>query len=258
MVKKIIFLMSFNDINLHLNSWKDLYSEFDKTFKNVFFVNSDYLKIINLKSKKFSKKKIKDLKNFKIFNPKSIKEFHDFINNDKVLIISNLSKGFNDYLINLYLNKKNISQLVIANRGNLQASVYYFMKYNLRFIYELIVYFFPRKLTPLLYEIGIFKKIDVRFDSNRKIINAFYKNKKRGFFKKPSIYQNMILSNSRNLESLKIKEKKSSKKIILFLDMEPDYRQMKWTPISIENIKSHYNKINLLLDKIQKTQKKKL
>ena len=57
MVKKIIFLMSFNDINLHLNSWKDLYSEFDKTFKNVFFVNSDYLKIINLKSKKFSKKK---------------------------------------------------------------------------------------------------------------------------------------------------------------------------------------------------------
>lgn len=258
MVKKIIFLMSFNDINLHLNSWKDLYSEFDKTFKNVFFVNSDYLKIINLKSKKFSKKKIKDLKNFKIFNPKSIKEFHDFINNDKVLIISNLSKGFNDYLINLYLNKKNISQLVIANRGNLQASVYYFMKYNLRFIYELIVYFFPRKLTPFLYEIGIFKKIDVRFDSNRKIINAFNKNKKRGFFKKPSIYQNMILSNSRNLESLKIKEKKSSKKIILFLDMEPDYRQMKWTPISIENIKSHYNKINLLLDKIQKTQKKKV
>ncbi len=254
--KKIVFLLSFDDIELYLNAWRNLLTEFDKEFTNIYFVNSDYLKIINLKSKNFSPKKIKNLSNFKIFNPKSIKEFNNFIDNDEILLINNTGKGFNDYLINFNLNKKNITQFMIANTGNLQASVYYFMKYNLRFIYELFVYYLPRKLTPIFYELGIFKKIDVRFESNKKITNAFDKNRKKRYFKRPTIYKKMVTTSSRNLSTLN--KKKISKKIILFLDMEPDYRQMKFTKISDEDIKTHYLKISLLLKKLEETQKKKV
>ena len=83
--KKIVFLLSFDDIELYLNAWRNLLTEFDKEFTNIYFVNSDYLKIFNLKSKNLSQKKIKNLTNFKIFNPKSIKEFNNFIDSDKIL-----------------------------------------------------------------------------------------------------------------------------------------------------------------------------
>ena len=67
----------------------------------------------------------------------------------------------------------------------------------------------------------------------------------------------MILVNSRNLGNLINLNRKSSEDIILFLDMEPDYRQMNFTKIHKDTINIHYKKISILLNFLKKKLKKK-
>ena len=132
------------------------------------------------------------------------------------------------------------------------------MHYNAKFIKYYFFFILPQKLTALLASIGIFPKIDIRFESNKKIVNGFKKNNKKKFFRIPTFYKEMIIVKSRNYDQIHSIKGKIQEDIILLIDMEPDYRHMNYTSIKKKEIDDHYKKLNLLLDYLQKTYKKKI
>ena len=103
--------------------------------------------------------------------------------------------------IEYYVFKKiNVPQIVIANIGNIQGSVFYYMK-ELQVLSSNIFNSLSKKLAAILSSIG-FSKIDIRFTSNKKLLDNFEKNKKK-FLKLKSIYKEMILVKSKAFDNLK-------------------------------------------------------
>ena len=256
--QSLIFLVSFDDFKLFFTAWNSFISKTLAKVDEVYFLNSDNFQIVKETTKKVNVKNLAKKYKAKFINIENYNDLDFFLEKKKPLIINCIGKGLNYYRLYYFLSKKNIPQVAVANIGNIQAPIYYWMHYNAKFIKYYFFFILPQKLTALLASIGIFPKIDIRFESNKKIVNGFKKNNKKKFFRIPTFYKEMIIVKSRNYDQIHSIKRKIQEDIILLIDMEPDYRHMNYTSIKKKEIDDHYKKLNLLLDYLQKTYKKKI
>ena len=96
--KELIFLVSYSGLDAYLNFQKNFINLACQNFKEIYFMNSDHLKILPEKlsvKKKISKKVYSGFpKKIKFFNPKNFKDLEDFLKNKNPLVINNIGRTF--------------------------------------------------------------------------------------------------------------------------------------------------------------------
>ena len=211
-------ITSFKNLDKVVTSYKFTLNEFSKSFKNLYIVNSDYLKFFpdnfqNYENLDFGS----DLsKKIKFINLENYKAFKQFIHNKKIILIDTLGNSFPEMKIRYFLNQENVELIMISNVGNIQGSAKPVLS-------KFISYYFFKKIPYLislmLYGIGVFKKIKVRFLTNKDIYDNF---KKKTF----SYVEKILLINSRSFDESKLNDKKIENNSIVFLN--PDINHPEW------------------------------
>ena len=263
--KEIIFLVSFSALEAYLNFQKYFIYLVSKNFKHIYFMNSDFIKLFPEEyalDRNFDKKVYKKFpKNIKFFNPKNFNQLDNFLKDKNPIIINNIGRTFETYGILYYLKKYDVPQILLGNIGNLQATIYYWHKYNINIVKYFFTKLVSRWITRILVFLRIFSQVEIRFISNNKIYEGFNKNSKSILSKIfPPYYKELILVKSKiyDKNNKKLKDKISNKYIV-HLDQDPDYREMKVVDELDKNlIKDHYIKLNNLLNLLSKTYKKKV
>ena len=259
MKKKIIHLSSFKNIGVLHTAFKSFFELLSQNFDEIIIVNIDNLQLFSKKNIQYSNYKIRKKfpKKVKFFNPKNFQQLKDKLDFKNSVLINNLVSTFENYKILRFIKKANVPQVVVANLGNVQGSSFYFWKKNFNYYVKNFTTHLPKKLAVILSSIGFFSKIDIRFTSNKKIFNSFVKNKKK-FFRKPTIYKEMILAKSLTFD--KIKKDNLSEKYITLLDYDPDYDEMVQETGKLNQLikKKHYLSSKIFLKKLSKVFKKKV
>jgi hypothetical protein len=209
---------SFKNLDKIIVSYKFILNQFSKNFKNLYIINSDYLKFFPKKYKNYKYSNFKNDLNNKInfINPKNYNEFKNFIEKKKLVLIDTLGNSFSEMKVRYLINKKNIDTIMISNIGNIQGSTKpIFSKFISYYFYKKVPYI----ITLILYGIGIFKKIKVRFVTNKDIFSNFKK-------KKFSYTEKVLPINSRAFDESKLFKKKIKNNFITFLN--PDLNHPEW------------------------------
>ena len=121
--KEILFLLSFPTIPTYSSQNKLFINEICNNFKHVYFVNSDNL-VERTKVKKYNNKNFLNLpKKVKFFNPIDYNSLDLFLKNKSPLVIPLLNRTFKYYSLLFYLKRKNITQVEVANVGNIQGGL---------------------------------------------------------------------------------------------------------------------------------------
>ena len=266
--KEIIFLLPFPSIPRYIIKRELFINEICNNFKYVYFVNSDNL-VERTKVKKYNKKNFLNLpRKVKFFNPIDYNSLDLFLENKSPLVIPSLNRDFKYYSLLFYLKRKNITQVEIANAGNIQGGLGDYLYSNiLPFIKRFFIKIIFRKIAVILSTLGIFPKVDIKFLSNRALYNLFIKRKKK-FFKLPSFYKEFVLVKSKQFDYFNKIKKKLSEDIILLLDIDVDWPEVRFTlPPEVKDstgkiaqnlVDEHYKKLNQFLEKLSKIFKKKI
>tara|TARA_X000000950_G_scaffold288691_1_gene406774 strand:- start:2821 stop:4053 length:1233 start_codon:yes stop_codon:yes gene_type:complete len=264
MIKKkyIAFLCSSNDLNQLLGTHKSLFKKLNHNFKKVYLINFIYFKIFSdaygIKNK-FNhelKDNIKKPQNLEIFTPQTLKELKDFMLDKEIIGIQNLSRNISDLRIHYLMAKFNIIQIIISNFGFFNSRFKTSTKDKFSKPFSNFFYFLNKsigqKITLFLSNLRIFKKIEIRFTSDKKMLERINKSiLKRIFFKLNFFYvKEIILVNSKNYDDFKENNFLSSQnKIVLldiFLDHPEAYEIIK--KISDEDKEKHYRNLNKFLN----------
>lgn len=243
-------ITSFEHLDKVINSYKLILKELSKEFGKIYIINNDNLKFF-YKKKKYNFKFKKDFNsNLVLFDPSNTKEFIEFTKNKKLVLINSFGRKFSEMKTHFILNKKNITQIMISNIGNIQGDT---SSIGTRKIYKLIFKQLPHYLTILFYGFGLFKKVSVRFISNLFI----YKNFRSPIF---SQAEKMIPINSRAYDQLILNKKKKENKYIVFLDHSINHPE--WIDrrglINKKFEKKIYEITEIFLEKLSKLYKKKV
>lgn len=246
--KKINYYLigSSKNILVNLNIYKYYYNKF-KGFK---VIVTDNLKLIKNDDLKKNIKIIKKKFNFDYCIPKKEVDLNTILKQKNLILINNLERSLNNFKILRLIKSNRIRQIRINNFGNIQGAVK--KKFFIKYVDEKIYNFF------LL--LNIFQRIDIRFISNKKYIQSIEKSKIKSFLHKKNFfyYKKNILVNSIVYDQEKREAKKNN--FILHLDYDPSYHhEIENEPkIEIEEIKSHYKKLNDYLLYLSKIFKKKV
>jgi len=250
--KEIIFLTPSSSLPiLKTSPYLATLTSLAKEHRSFTFVNSDQLE---LPSRKGTLKMVG--KEFKYFNPSSFSEFNTFLKNkEDIIIINNLSRTFSFFKLLIFLRIKNYPQILISNLGNIQDNVFNYFEINITYLKRLLTINLPDKICWLLSVLGIFKKIEARFVSNKNIYNHYNKKSKfrKNFF---SYYKRIILVRSNFFEIYNNKSNKISNDFIVLLDYYPYYGEL--YNLHAKDVADHYLKLNKLLNTLQKIFKKKI
>ena len=201
-------ITSFEYIDKVINTYKLILNELSNEFNEVYIINNDNLKFFRSKKKYKIKKKKKLDKKIIFYNPKNASEFNKFVENKKIILINSFGRSFSEMKTHFLLNKRNIHQIMISNIGNIQGSNIYVGK---NIITNLFLKKISHYLTLIFYGMGIFKKVSVRFISNKYILENF----------KPKLFsqaKKMIPINSRAHEDILKNKMSKQQKYIVFLD----------------------------------------
>ena len=247
-LKNIYILFDIESISVFVRIYEKIFFIFNKEKINIHFININFKK----KNKNYLEIYKKKFRYLKIFQPNNTSDLKNYILKEKGVIFKNYVDLFNYYKINYTLKKINFNIVEIANLGNVQQSEFYYIKKNIHFLKKLFFYYFPKKLSLVLYNLGLFKKISIRFESNYKIYKSFKKNKKKNLlFKKYSKYLKMI--NVKSIIFEKFGNKKFSNKYITLLEFDPSYIEEKRSKKhSKKNLDDYYLKMNKILKQIKK------
>ena len=249
---KIGLVTSFKDLKKVINSFSFNLNYLSKHFDDIYIINSENLNFISSDKIDLDQEYMfKNLpKKVKLFNPKSKKEFTNFIGKNNFIIINSLGYSFSEIKTHYLLNKKNIKQIMISNVGNIQWAT---KSEPFRYIYYLIFKKFCRYFYLFLYGIGILKKISFRFVTNRDL----YENFQKKIF---SNISNMVLVNSKSFDILKLSNYSVQEDYIVFLN--PDINHPEWIvkrgKIDEEKEKRIYCVFNKFLSQLSKYYNKKV
>ena len=241
-------------------------------FKKVYLINFIYFKIFSdaygIKNK-FNhelKDNIKKPQNLEIFTPQTLKELKDFMLDKEIIGIQNLSRNISDLRIHYLMAKFNIIQIIISNFGFFNSRFKTSTKDKFSKPFSNFFYFLNKsigqKITLFLSNLRIFKKIEIRFTSDKKMLERINKSiLKRIFFKLNFFYvKEIILVNSKNYDDFKENNFLSSQnKIVLldiFLDHPEAYEIIK--KISDEDKEKHYRNLNKFLNLMSNYYKKEV
>ncbi len=262
--KYLAFLCSTNDINYVLGPHEDLFKKIDNNFDKFYIINFIYLKLFSDVSgiknifNDNIKKNIEVPKNLEIFTPKSINEFKKFMFDKQIIGIQNLSRNLSDLLIHYVIAKSKIQQIMISNFGFFNTKFKTSINDKISRPFANFFYFLNKsigqKIILFLTNIRIFNKIDVRFTSDKGMLERINKNFLKKILYKLNLFysKEIILINSKIYDSFNKKTfQENQNKIVLldtFLD-HPDGSSI-IKKVSDENKKKHYINLKLFIEKI--------
>lgn len=257
-----------HSLNGIFNTHRFFINRLSENFNKVVFIDLTNFKIktnFNKVELNFSfrdKVRYKVPKNVIFFKPKTIKELQDFLINKNFVSILNLGRNFSDFKIHYILSKLKMKFVQISYLGNLQtkqiivksklcSGIKYYLFKNIS--HKLIVFF---------SNFGIFPKLQIRFMTDKSILESI----KKSFFKKIFFKFNLfyakkfILVNSLFYDIFKYEKNNVSEKYIVLLDTDFSHPESVSIRGYVDNfvIYEHYKKLNILLKHFQKLFKKKI
>ena len=257
---QILFITNFSSINSTYNTHELLIKHLAKKFNKLIFVNAE--KLLSREKKILFIDKFFKRSNKIILKNINFERFSKLTKDKNNIVILNLNLDPNNFKIFRYLNTKNFKLLMISNIGNFQKFALTdrnksFLKI-LKYIYK--KYLFPKFLT-IISNIGIVKKVDIRFSSNKNYLENIKKNSFKNFLYKNNYLftKKIIIVNSKASDLNFIDKKRNSQKYIIHLDQDLTYKHVQEiTKFKSENIDLHYEYLNIFLKRISKILKKKL
>ncbi len=243
-------LRFLKNANYFFENTKNIYSKKD------FLINKKNSKLI------MKNKNLKLPNNVEFFNPLNSQDFKNFMIDKDIVIINSFGRNLNELKIHFLLNNYNIKQIQISNFGNLQGALVPVKNLNLMAWINKLIHDSGHFFIVILSSLGLVPKIDIRFISNKKIVNGLKKGFKSYIFSKLNIfyYKKHIMINSKSYDLLFSDKPRIKNEKIVLLDImlnHPEYIQM-GSKSSAENTKKFYYKINKLLNYLSKAYKKKV
>ena len=197
----------------------NLYNNIVKKYGKIIFINCHYL--VDKENISIDNKLRKD-KKFIFFHPKNYNELNDFLKNNKIYMINNLSLKLYHLKIYFLLNKNNIYQIEIDNLGIF--SNYKLENWDVVEFKKKIYFLYIKKFSYLIYRILFFLKIlkskDKLFISRKDIYKDYLKKFKNNPFIKPR-YRKIIPT---RLKSDSFINKKLPEKFIVYLDQNINHK----------------------------------
>ncbi len=195
--KYVSLLGSFHNLQATTDMCRQLIETLSKNFEKIYIINSKNLEF-------FNKNRNNEEKNYKInipnncilFNPKNFKEFNEFLIDKDILVINNFGKTIKDLKIHLFLRYKNIKMIQISNIGypNRQPFILDFKKNKILYLKYFFKWIIFRRVVVLLGTLGLAAKNEIRFSSNKLILESIEKNPIKNFlYKKKLFYAKKII-----------------------------------------------------------------
>ena len=260
MKKQIFVIIDFENINTNFITNEYTYNKLLDYYKEITFVNCQF----NKKNQSLISPEIKKkLRRYKIKWPSSEREFINYFNNKKTIIINVIPKHFNYLKIYFLLNKVKAKQIIISNVGQIQGTWSNLKdKYNLSYLLIIM----NNKLCPLLISflsfLNLIPKIDIRFLSNKSLLESIKNSMIKNFCYTNNLFhtKKIIPINSKFSDEYNEKKIKLSQKYITHLDIDINYKHKIDTSRKYkkEIITKHYYHLNNFLYNLQKIFKKKV
>ncbi len=260
--KYIAFLCTSNDLNQLLGTHKSLFKKLNDNFEKFYLINFIYFKIFSdvyaIKNK-FNhelKDNVKQPQNLEIFTPRTVKELKDFMLDKEIIGIQNLSRNISDLRIHYLMAKFNIIQIMISNFGFFNSAFKNSIKDKFLKPFSNFFYFLNKsvgqKITLFLSNLRVFKKIEIRFTSDKKMLERINKSILKKFFFKLNFFytKEIILVNSKSYDDFKEKNFLINQTKIVLLDIFLDHPEGNEIikKISDEDKKKHYKNLNEFLN----------
>ena len=275
-----LFINDLKRFNSLVITHRFLFQKICENFEKLFIINIENLCFFpsgasgfNNKDFFFDKKKRKlivknkNLKlpnNIEFFQPLDTNDFKKFMFDKDIVGINTFGRTFKELKVHFLLKKYNIKQIQISNIGNIQTQVVpikntYWKAWIYKFQHD-----YGHKLTMLLSNFGMVSKIDIRFVSNKEIINNLKSTKgiKNFLFKKFNLFycKKHILVNSDSYDIIASSKPTIKEEKIVLLDIMFDHE---WTiamgsNLVVKDTKGFYFRMKKLLNNLSKVYKKKV
>ena len=265
--KYLAFIRSFSGLEAQMNSQDYVWEALSKNFERIYFINDDNLKFFpNFKQewiqKKYDFEEIYKFvpKNVILFNPKNTKEFENFLKDKEIVSISNFRKLFQDLKTHYLMKKYKIKQIQILNFGHgFGMHQHVPIKNFLKFLNWQNKLFF-QKLTTFLSSLGLISKIDIKFISDKEVLENITKNPIKNFLYKNKLLfaKELILTNSRSYDILLEKKYDLAEDYIVLLNANLNYWQEKEFrgKFSKKRVEEHYYYLKKFLQRLSNEYKK--
>lgn len=256
-------IIDINNLGHYIHAHELLITKISNHFEKFYVINVSNCKLTIFKNSFLSWNTFNDKdksevlkklpKNFVFINPKNINELKTFFKNKDFLLINNIGRTFPELALYFKLSSKKIRQIIVSNISNNEAGLIvspFSAKLKIIFGKKL-----PAKIISLLMIIGVLKKFEIRFDSNRKMINAFKKQKKIN-----RIYNKVIPVNNRSFDSFKLSKLKVAEDFIVLIDANLNHKEdvAARGKVDEKSLNHHYERLNNLLKKLQNFYQKKV
>ena len=255
MVKKkkyLAIITQYREIDSMKTTMGFVLKKLSQEFESIYFINAETIGFFppNFNhDTSYIKKCLPN--NFILFEPKTTKEFSNFLNDKELLVINCFGRYFSSIKIHYLLKKFKIKQVQLTNVGQKNSSSMTSIKYPLKGIIHRIKKSFP-KITLILANIGLVEKIDIRFLSNKIFLKNIKKDKIKNFLynKKFFFAKELIEVNSIASDILKNEKKEITEDYIVHIDANLNYydQTVLRGNVSEKIIQQHY----LYLDKFLK------
>ena len=262
--KKYISIMTdFLGISGLLTTEKTHILELSNNFEKVFIINTKNLEF-------FSKKKYSDMpnliydlpKNIELVNPQNVQEFKNFLSNKKIIVLNFFGRSFKELKIHFLIKKFNLPQVQITTVGNEQFRNTLSNKFLMKKINFLINRILSQKICKFLALLNLVQKIDIRFISNKYIIeninNSFFK---KFLYEKKLLYtKKIVLVNSLAYDHFQLSNQKITEEYIVHIDTSINYYHKTDIRGKLEKkyIDLHYLYLEKFLKKLSNEFKKKV
>lgn len=247
----------------HLHIHKNLVDEISKNFEKVYLINDQYLRLFPKLAKKiyFEDFENDDIDipfkpdNFYLFNPKNQNEFSFFCKDKELILINNSGKHFFDLNTLYILKKNNIKLIQIMNLGVMKSDserplIKNFVNYVIFHFNQTIF----KKITVMLSNLKILPKIEIRFLSDKTVLESIFKNKiKKFLYLNKLLYTKEIIEvNSRTYDIFSKEKFELSEDYIVHLDAGLNIRHEKQLrgELSEDLIIKHYKQLNKFLERL--------
>ncbi len=265
MIKKTCLAWIVNGSNYQatIKSNSYLISHLKKNFEKIYLINFYKFKIFRKKNETEISNDIKKIENLYYFCPENILQLKDFLKDKKIIGILNIGKKMKDLKTHIILNFFNIKLIQASNVGNIQWShnPSHSKKFLEKIGLKLDKIFFP-KLINILSIFRLVPKVEIRFITNRSLIENIKKSRLKYFLYKYKLFHSkeLILINSRTFDHFSALSANLSEDYIVLLDNRlnnPDALQA--GKIDKQNIfNDHYKVLIEFLKNLEKKYKKKV
>jgi len=258
------FLTNFQSLTATFHVNGNLIKELSSNFGKIYMINVENLSLP--RNNNFDDNKLKEIHkpdNCIFFNPKNFGEFNEFLKDKDIIGISNFGRCLDSLKIHFFLKIKKIKMVQISNLGiynyppilDLSNHLYLSIKH-------LFTHILFRKIIVILGNIGIVSKLEIRFLSNKHVLDKIAKNPIKNFLYKNKLFyaKKIMLVNSRSYDILNKGLYNTSEDYIVHIDVHlnwPEEVEFRGR-IDDESINKHYYYLNKFLTRLSDDFQKKV